>query len=88
MAARGPAGSVIIVYMCYIYISWVHKTGFPAKVALAATPDRLAREQTRQQFYQPIAVAATHGESQSLGVLIAQSYLCLLWEAHKQGISA
>ena len=25
--------------------------------------------ETRQQFYQPIAVAATHGESQSLGVL-------------------
>ena len=35
-------------------------------MALAATPIRLAREQTRQQFYQPIAVAATHGESQSL----------------------
>ena len=67
MAARGPAGSVIIVYMCYIYISWVHKTGFPAKVALAATPDRLAREQTRQQFYQPIAVAATHGFSRAFG---------------------
>ena len=69
MAARGPAGGVIIVYMCYIYISWVHKTGFPAKLAAPHGEFGSRELETRQQFSQPIAVAATHGESQSPGVL-------------------
>ena len=46
--------------------TWVHKTGFPAKLGRPRTPDSAREIQIRQQFYQPIAVAATHGESQSL----------------------
>ena len=44
-------------------------TGYTKRVFPANRPARrirLARAQTRQQFYEPIAVAATHGESQSL----------------------
>ena len=53
----------------YIYIyAWVHKTGFPRqnRFGRPRTPDSAREIQIRQQFYQPIAVAATHGESQSL----------------------
>ena len=48
--------------------TWVHKTGFPAKLGRPRTPDSAREIQTRQQFYQPIAVATTHG-FRAFGVL-------------------
>ena len=71
MAARGPAGGVIIVCVIpiHIYIFGLGtQNGFSPPINRPRTPDSAREIQTRQQFYQPIAVATTHG-FRAIGVL-------------------